>query len=92
MIAWAIRHSAERSYIWGLSLSDRKLLEQGFPVQQQLPHSGGGDPAKHCCVRACTLPRVKRDLLMEEASFSVPFSALVSFTRSLPACAPSTLG
>ena len=32
------------------------------------------------------MPRVKRDLLMDEASLSIPFSALVSFTRSLPAC------
>lgn len=37
-----------------------------------------------------TLPKVKRDLLMEEASFSMPFSALVSFTRSLPACAQAS--
>lgn len=34
----------------------------------------------------CTLPRVKRDLLMEPASLSMPLLVFVSFTRSLPAC------
>ena len=56
---------------------------------QQPARNRGGGPAAHYHAGTCTLPRVKRDLLMEDASLSVPFSAFVSFTRSLPAYAPS---
>ena len=47
------------------------------------------EPEQHLAQRkgqANTLPRVNRERLMLDASFSMSLLVLVSFTRSLPAC------